>query len=129
MKKIISTRQEGLDFLKKFYAENKTEGENKYSNKKGGLNGYSFDSNKEAERYKELLVLEKLNIVTDLRFKPQYKLIEAFKDEGSKDRDIIYVADFEYKENGKTVVEDVKGITNRVAELLFLSKHSDDYTF
>lgn len=39
---------------------------------------------------------------------------EAFKHEGKQYREIEYVADFEYVENGVTVVVDVKGFKTAV---------------
>ena len=62
---------------------------NKYRNKKVIVDGKEFDSKKEGNRYKEL--------------QNNYK--------------IEYVADFKYIENGKKIVEDVKGMQTDVFKL------------
>ena len=43
--------------------------------------------------------------------------IEACKKNGRTFRKIEYIADFQYIENGKTIVEDVKGIQTDVFKL------------
>ena len=84
----------------------------KYNNKKVTVNGQVFDSKKEANRYKELLLLEKAGAIKDLRTQVKFSLIPAQRDEATGkviERECSYKADFVYSEDGKTVVEDVKG--------------------
>lgn len=84
----------------------------KYNNKKVTVNGQVFDSKKEANRYKELLLLEKAGEIQDLRMQVKFTLIPSQRDEATGkviERDCSYKADFVYSEDGKTVVEDVKG--------------------
>lgn len=88
----------------------------KYNNKKVTVNGQVFDSKKEANRYKELLLLEKAGGIKDLRTQVKFKLIPAQRDEATGkviERECSYKADFVYEEDGKTVVEDVKGFRTK----------------
>ena len=86
----------------------------KYNNKKITVNGQVFDSKKEARRYKELLLLEKAGEIKDLRTQVKFK--PAQRDEATGkvvERECSYKADFVYDEDGKTVVEDVKGFRTK----------------
>lgn len=88
----------------------------KYNNKKVTVNGQVFDSKKEANRYKELLLQEKAGAIQDLRTQVKFKLIPAQRDEATGkvvERECSYNADFVYEEDGKTVVEDVKGFRTK----------------
>lgn len=64
-----------------------------------------FDSNREFYRWRELRLMERAGIITDLRRQVTYELIP--KQDG--ERACSYVADFVYNEDGKIVVEDSKG--------------------
>lgn len=84
----------------------------KYNSKKTVIDGQTFDSKKEANRYKELLLLEKAGEIKDLRTQVKYVLIppQRSKETGKVvERECSYKADFVYTEGGETVVEDVKG--------------------
>lgn len=82
----------------------------KYHAKKTELDGITFDSRKEAQRYAELKLLERSGAIHNLRRQVKYELIPAQKKDGKTiERACHYIADFVYEENGKTVVEDVKG--------------------
>jgi hypothetical protein len=82
----------------------------KYGNRKRQINGYTFDSLAEAARYEELLLLEAGGLIADLRVHPRYTLLPALRlSDGSLQQPITYIADFAYTENGRTVIEDVKG--------------------
>lgn len=48
----------------------------KYNNKKITVDGQIFDSKKEANRYKELRLLEKAGEIKDLRTQVKFKLME-----------------------------------------------------
>lgn len=88
----------------------------KYNNKKITVDGQVFDSKKEANRYKELRLLEKTGGIKDLRTQVKFKLIPAQRDEATGkviERECSYKADFVYEEDGKTVVEDVKGFRTK----------------
>ena len=81
----------------------------KYRNKKVVLDGFKFDSKKEAKRYRELVLLQKANIISDLTLQPKFKLQDTFKNnQGETLRGINYIADFSYIQDGNKIVEDVK---------------------
>ena len=84
----------------------------KYHNRKITVNGEKFDSKKEAHRYFELKLLEKVGEISRLNRQVPYLLIPKQVDENGKllERECNYIADFEYYENGVKVVEDVKGM-------------------
>lgn len=90
---------------------------NKYRNKKVIVDDYIFDSIQESKRYKELKLLLKSGEIQNLELQPHFLLQEAFKKNGRTFRKIEYIADFKYIENGKTVVEDVKGIQTDVFKI------------
>lgn len=71
---------------------------------------HMFPSIKEARRYDELMMLLRAGQIRDLKLQPQFTLQESYiTAEGNRVRAIKYVADFSYvKQNGTTVVEDVK---------------------
>ncbi len=90
---------------------------NKYRNKKVIVDRKEFDSKKEAIRYKELKLLERAGEISNLELQPRFLLQDSFRKNGKTFRRIEYIADFKYIENGKTIVEDVKGIQTDVFKL------------
>lgn len=103
--KLISV-QEGKDTAKKKVAQNGS----KYGNKKVEINGIVFDSKREARRWLELDMLAKAGEIQDLQRQVPFLLIPSQKVDGKVvERAVSYVADFQYRENGKTIVEDAKG--------------------
>ena len=101
---------------------------NKYRNKKVQIDMYVFDSIREGKRYKELALLEKANKIKNLQLQPRFLLQESFRKNGKTHRKIEYIADFMYEENGKTIVEDVKGKKTEVYKLkkkLFEYRYKD----
>lgn len=76
---------------------------NKHRNIITRANGYVFRSKLEAKRYAELLLLERAKEITDLEVHPRFPLQVSGEDIA------IYEADFFYRDNGISVVEDVKG--------------------
>lgn len=83
---------------------------NKYGNRKVIYNGIEFDSMKEAYRYAELMLMVRAGVISDLRLQVSFELIPAQRIDGKVvERAVNYVADFVYKQNGQTVVEDTKG--------------------
>ena len=75
---------------------------NKYRNKKTVVDGITFASKREANRYCELVLLQKAEKIYNLKMQPRIPLMVNGVKIGH------YVADFEYSVNGKTVIEDVK---------------------
>lgn len=90
---------------------------NKYHNKKVQIDMYVFDSIAESRRYKELKLLERAGEISELELQPRFLLQEGFKKNGKTFRKIEYIADFKYIENGKIVIEDVKGKETEVFKL------------
>ena len=93
---------------------------NKYHAKKVKVGDEVFDSKKELHRWEELCLMEKAGMITELRRQVKFTLIPpqreliVKKGEGFRwgkviEREASYVADFVYRENGRLVVEDVKG--------------------
>ncbi len=103
----------------------------KYGAKRTTVGQHTFDSKAEAERYKELLILARANLITGLELQPVFMLQESFMHDGKRIRSIKYVADFKYVTslpNGQVVVEDVKGVQLPVFRLkrkLFLKRFPD----
>ncbi len=77
----------------------------KYGNKQTVLNGKMFDSRREARRFMELDLMQKAGLISDLRLQVPFELVPKIGSE----RAVYYIADYVYKENGETVVEDCKG--------------------
>ena len=81
----------------------------KYGNLRTTVDGITFDSRKEAKRWAELKLLERAHVITDLQRQVTFVLIPKQVREGRcVERACTYKADFVYKANGKTVVEDIK---------------------
>ena len=100
----------------------------KYRAKKTEVDGIKFDSKKEAKRYIVLKALEGKGEIEKLTLQPRFLLQEGFRKNGKAYRKIEYVADFMYKQDGKLIVEDVKGIKTDVYKLkqkLFEKKYQD----
>lgn len=111
----------------------------KYHSKKTVIDGITFDSRKEAERYSELKLLESCGAISNLELQKvyelipaQYELYERYGKNGNRLKDgkkcieksCVYKADFVYIDNetGQQVVEDVKGYKGGQAYSLFSIK-------
>lgn len=83
----------------------------KYGNTRVTLNGETFDSRREMERYCHLLILQRAGQIQQLERQVPFILSPAVVINGRKRPPLRYVADFTYVERGATVrtVEDVKG--------------------
>lgn len=97
----------------------------KYGNKKITVDGVTFDSRKEYLRWCELCLLEKAGKIADLQRQVKYELIPAQYEEYERysektgkrlknglrcvEKECSYIADFVYRQDGQTVVEDTKG--------------------
>lgn len=78
-----------------------------------------YDSKKEYQRCLELRLLEKAGRISNLRRQTSLLISEAFVDSGGKKhRAITYCADFIYVEDGREVVEDVKGYSRTKQQYL-----------
>lgn len=97
----------------------------KYSNRKTVVDGEVFDSKKEAQRYGELLLLEKARAISDLQRQVKFLLIPTQREADTRgprggirkgrtlEKECAYIADFVYYENGRMVVEDTKGFRTK----------------
>ena len=113
----------------------------KYRNRKVVINGKTFDSKKEGNRYIELLLLERAGKIQNLETQKEFVLIPAqyefyprYGKRGDRiqdgqrclERPCVYKADFVYEENGQKVVEDTKGFKTKdyiIKRKLMLSVH------
>lgn len=73
--------------------------------------GQKFDSRKEYRRWCELKLMERAGRICDLKRQVKYELLPTQKKpSGGSEIKVSYIADFVYRKNGKTVVEDCKGM-------------------
>lgn len=108
----------------------------KYNAKKVTVDDLKFDSKKEAKRYQKLKEMEQYGIIKNLQMQVPYQLIPPQYDEITEmtksgklktkkvlvERKVVYVADFVYEQDGKIVVEDVKGYRRGGAYANFVIK-------
>jgi len=80
---------------------------NKYRAIKTVVDGITFHSKKEAERYKILALLESQGKIDNLRLQPRFPLMVNGVKIGH------YIGDFMYSCNGREILEDVKSIATR----------------
>lgn len=107
---------------------------NKYNAKKIKIDGHTFDSKREAQRYCELKLFLKAGEIRDLVLQPRFLLQDEFFDKNDiKHKKIEYVADFLYiDKDGKAIVEDVKGVLTDVYKIkkkMFLKIYDEQYEF
>jgi hypothetical protein len=83
----------------------------KYKSKATTIDGIRFASKAEARRYGELKVMLGAGLISDLELQPSFPVringIKVF----------TYKGDFQYRDQGGTVVEDVKGFKTPVYRL------------
>lgn len=90
---------------------------NKFGARKTEIDGITFDSQREAQRYTELKWLEKAGKIQDLELQKKFVLQPKYKKGGKTVREISYIADFVYSEDGRQIVEDCKGMKTEVYKL------------
>lgn len=103
--------------FKKLVNEKGAEGEkktkqNKYHNEKIEIDGIRYDSKREYLRHKQLLLKEKAGEIQNLRFHDKKDTIIL-----QKTPLIKYEPDFCYEENGKLIIEDLKGYQTKEFKL------------
>lgn len=91
----------------------------KYHNTKVIYKGIKFDSKRERNRYKELVLLKNAEIISSLELQKKFELQPSYKKNGKTIRSISYIADFYYYDNVKRqyVVEDTKGVKTDVYKI------------
>ena len=61
--------------------------------------------------------MQRGKIISNLKLQPRFLLQEGFKKNGKTYKKIEYIADFQYVENGKIIIEDVKGYETEVFKI------------
>lgn len=108
---------------------------NKYHNNKVIVDGQSFDSQKEARRFRELKLMESAGMIHGLTRQKKFVLIPAQREPdtvgkrgGIKkgkliERECAYYSDFSYYDKeGNEVVEDVKSPATRTKDYILKRK-------
>lgn len=88
---------------------------NKYHARKVTIDGIEFDSRAEGRRYLFLKSEQEAGRISDLKDHPRFRLLDGFDWNGKHYKPVNFSPDFQYVENGKTIVEDVKGGPTRTA--------------
>lgn len=123
---------------------------NKYNSRKAVVDGITFDSGREAERYSQLMLLQKAGKISGLSLQVCFDLLPAqyeetcgeFYTKGPKkgqpkrgkciEQAVTYIADFVYCENGRMIVEDAKGCRTKdyiIKRKLFRWRYGENYEF
>ncbi len=104
----------------------------KYGNRKTEAGGRTFDSTKEARRYRQLQALERAGVIYGLACQVRFELVppqrepDTYGPRGGRKpgkikngySGVAYYADFVYYEkDGRQVVEDVKGFKTDVYKI------------
>lgn len=104
----------------------------KYGNIQTIVDGRRFDSLAESQRYLQLRQMQADGVISNLSFQPTFELQPGFVDAtGKRHRPIAYRADFRYIEEGKVIIEDVKGRRTQqyVLRMKMLLYHFRDIEF
>ena len=101
-----------------------TDKSNKYGAKRTTIDGKTFDSTKEANRYTSLLLLQRAGLISDLQTQVKYVLIPTQRDAEGKllEKECSYKADFVYKRDGELIVEDTKSKATKTPEYIIKRK-------
>jgi hypothetical protein len=102
-----------LDTYKALIKQEKKKKGNKFNARKVVIDGITFDSVAESERYWDLKLLVMAGEISDLKLQPSFDL------EVNGVEICEYMADFSYidKKTGETVYEDVKGMDLRLSQI------------
>lgn len=107
----------------------------KYHSRKTTVNGITFDSKLESDRYQQLLLLEKAGEICDLTLQMEFQIFHGYRDPetGEKEKSAFYVADFVYLDckARKWIAEDTKGVETKDFRLKWklVKQRYPDYTF
>ena len=95
----------------------------KFQNRKTTVDGITFDSAKEANRYAELRLLQRAGKIFELQRQVPFVLIPKQERNGKVvERAVVYKADFVYREGDEEIVEDVKSPATRTKEYIIKRK-------
>jgi len=106
--------------------------ESKFWAERTEIDEIDFDSKKEANRYKDLKILEKAWNISNLELQPKFLLQPSFTYNWKTEKRISYIADFKYYKDFEVIIEDVKGFKTDIYKLkrkLFLCKYWHIYKF
>lgn len=92
---------------------------NKYRNVKVVYDGIKIDSKREAKRYAELKMLEKVGAIKNLQLQVKFEICPK---KNGNHRARYYIADFTYEENEQKICEDVKSWITRKNAVYSLKK-------
>lgn len=99
----------------------------KYNNTKREYDGHKFDSLKELARYKSLLLLLSVGLISQLELQKPFVIVPSvvlIKDGKLKKKPAVkYIADFVYVQNGQVVIEDVKSEATKKLPVYRLKIH------
>ena len=97
----------------------------KYGNRKVVVDGLTFDSKRESQRWGELQMLERAGHIRDLRRQVAYELVPGVKFTGDKRAKpaIRYFADFVYVEGDRETIEDIKSPASANLQAFKLKRH------
>lgn len=116
-----------LDEYHTWLQNQKAKKPSKFKNEKTTEGDDTYDSKAEARRGRELRLMEQAGDISALELQPVYVLQEGFRDStGTWHHPITYRADFQYRDHGRLVVEDVKGFRTpefRIKEKLFRHRY------
>ena len=107
----------------------------KYHSRKTVINGITFDSHLEADRYQQLMLLAKAGEICDLTLQMEFMIIHGYVDPntGEKQKSSFYVADFVYLDckSHKWIAEDTKGVETKEFRLKWklVKQKYPEYTF
>ena len=103
---------------------------NKFKAEKSYAFGLKFDSKAERERYFFLRDRQNRGEISGLECQKKFTIVKPQNYGRRRVRERYYIADFVYYENGKMIVEDVKGCKKGVAYQYFtLMKLSHIYYY
>ena len=91
----------------------------KYGNRKTAVDGIVFDSLHEANRWRDLRLMQSAGVISGLDRQVSFELMPNVRTrDGKMIRGIKYIADFVYTdEYGRRIVEDAKGMQTEVYKL------------
>lgn len=91
----------------------------KYGNARTEVDGEMFDSASEAQRYRQLQIMQLAGLISGLTRQVSFELAPAVMINGQRKRALTYRADFSYTEteSGQRIVEDKKGALTDVYKI------------
>ena len=107
----------------------------KYHSRKTTVNGITFDSKLEADRYQQLMLLVEAGEICDLALQMEFQIFQGYIDPetGEKEKSAFYLADFVYLDckARKWIAEDTKGVETKEFRIKWklVKQRYPDYTF